>query len=146
MRDFLENYNNYKAGIKKAELKILELESDEPSPSSPNFEINGDIRSKGKINDAGKSSDKKIDTINKLKRKVKILQARIDYIDSLVNTLDDYHRELIRLKYMYNKTSAKIASIVYRSKRSVNKELKNALAELELKHEESLEKFPFCSY
>lgn len=146
MREMLENYMNYKAEIKGLELKKIELEMEEPSPSSPNLEVNGDIKSKGKINDAGKASDKKIDTINSIKIRIELLQARIDYVDSAVNTLDDYHRELIRLKYMYNKTAAKIASIVYRSKRAVNKGLKNALAELELKYEESPEKFPLCSH
>lgn len=63
-------------------------------------------------------------------QKVKI-QAHIDYLDSLINTLDDYHKRIIELKYKYNKTSLQVATILYRTKRNINKELKKSLEELQ---------------
>lgn len=91
---------------------------------------------------------KVINNIDKIKefeaQKVKI-QAHIDYLDSLINTLDDYHKRIIELKYKYNKTSLQVATILYRTKRNINKELKKSLEELQGKYKKRPEIFPVSS-
>ncbi|MEG0872967.1 MAG: hypothetical protein RSD14_04970 [Clostridia bacterium] len=88
----------------------------------------------------------KTDRGNLLQLEINELKAKIDMIDSMLNTLDDYHKRIIELKYKYNKTSIQIASILYRTKRAINKELKICLLELNEKYKKRPEKFPVSSH
>ena len=64
------------------------------------------------------------DRIKELEAKKDKIKAHIDYLDSLINTLDDYHKKIIELKYKYNKTSLQVATMLYRTKRNINKDPK----------------------
>lgn len=108
IKEMLENYMNYKAQIKDIEKRILELEMQEPCTSSPNLEINGDIRSKGKITDAGKEIDNKVDDIRELEKRKILLQAKVNYIDSIIDTLKHEERKMIRMYFIEKKEMPKL--------------------------------------
>ena len=86
------------------------------------------------------------DRIKELEAKKDKIKAHIDYLDSLINTLDDYHKKIIELKYKYNKTSLQVATMLYRTKRNINKELKKCLEELQEKYKKRPEIFPVSSH
>ncbi len=135
----LENYNNYLAEIKTIEYKIKKLEKEEVAISGANFEVNGDIKGKGyKASNTENKIIKNVDKIELLKKQKEELEAKINMLDSLINTLSDYHRQIIELKYKYNKTDLQIGTIVYRGKRAVNKQLKKAILILDEKYKEFL--------
>ena len=140
IKEMLENYMSYKAEIKAKEHLIKKIEFEEVSISSPNLEVNGDIRPKGFVSSNLENKViKNVDKVNILKKEINELQAKIDMLDSLINTLSDYHRQIIELKYKYNKSAQQIGTIVYRGKRAINKQLKIALALLDKKYKEFLE-------
>ncbi len=146
IREELEKYNDYKSDIRRIDRDIANLKLEEVTISGSNFEVNGDIKPKGFMSS---NVEKKVinnaDKIKELEAQKNKIQAHIDYLDSLINTLDDYHRRIIELKYKYNKTSLQVATILYRTKRNINKELKNSLEILQVKYEKRPEKFPDSS-
>ena len=143
----LENYNNYLAEIKTIEYKIKKLEKEEVAISGSNFEVNGDIKGKGyKASNTENKIIKNVDKIELLKKRKEEIQAKIDMLDSYINILDDYHRRILELKYKYNKSSAQIGTILYRTKRTINKELKISLETLEGKFKRIPEKYPLSSH
>lgn len=147
IKEMLENYNNYLAEIKTKEYTIKKLELHEISVSGSNFAVNGDIKPKGYMtsNLEGKVIDN-TDKIAKLKKEIEELKAKIDMLNSYINMLDDYHKRIIELKYKYNKTSMQIGTILYRTKRTINKELKIALETLIDKFERIPEKYPLSTH
>ena len=78
------------------------------------------------------------DKINRLKKEIEKLQAKIDMIDSMINILSDYHREIVYLKYKYNKTNSQIATIMKREERTIRKALKKIISILDEKYESSV--------
>ena len=78
------------------------------------------------------------DKINRLKKEIEKLQAKIDMIDSMINILSDYHREIVDLKYKYNKTNSQIATIMKREERTIRTALKNIISILDEKYESSV--------
>lgn len=78
------------------------------------------------------------DRINRLKKEIEELQAKVDMIDSMINTLSDYHREIVDLKYKYNKTNSQIATIMKREERTIRKALKKIISILDEKYESSV--------
>ena len=78
------------------------------------------------------------DKINRLKKEIEKLQAKIDMIDSMINILSDYHREIVDLKYKYNKTNSQIATIMKREERTIRKALKKIISILDEKYESSV--------
>lgn len=139
MRELLDNYNRYLADIKTKEYAIKKLELEEITISGSNFEINGDIRPKGYMSS---NTERKVidntDKINRLKKEIEELQAKVDMIDSMINTLSDYHREIVDLKYKYNKTNSQIATIMKREERTIRKALKKIISILDEKYESSV--------
>lgn len=141
IKEMLENYMDYIADIKtkQNELKKIELERENPSVSSPNYEINGDIRPQGFVSSKlEKESIKNIDKERILLKEIDELQSRIEMLNSLINTLSDYHRQLIELRYKYNKKDIQIATIVFRGKKAVNKQINKAIGLLEEKYKKFL--------
>lgn len=96
IKEELENYNNYLAEIKAKKYSIKKLELEEITISGSNFSINGDIKPKGYMSS---NTEKKIidntDKINKLKKEIEKLQAKIEMIDGFINILNDDHRRVI---------------------------------------------------
>lgn len=133
---------NYKAEIKQIEYKIKKIELEDINVNGSNFEVNGDIRPQGfmKSNIENKII-KNVDYIKFLEKQKNELQAKIEMIDSLINTLSDYHREITELKYKYNKTNSQIASIMKREERTIRKALFKIIEILSKKYESS-EKVP----
>ena len=78
------------------------------------------------------------DKINRLKKEIEKLQAKIDMIDSMINILSDYHREIVDLIYKYNKTNSQIATIMKREERTIRKALKKIISILDEKYESSV--------
>ena len=78
------------------------------------------------------------DKINRLKKEIEKLQAKIDMIDSMINILSDYNREIVDLKYKYNKTNSQIATIMKREERTIRKALKKIISILDEKYESSV--------
>ena len=134
IKEELEKYNDYISDIKKIESKIANLKYEEVSISGSNFSINGDIRPKGYMTS---NIEKKVinntDKIVELEAKKDKVKKHIDYLDSLINTLSDYHREITDLKYKYNKTNSQIATIMKREERTVRKALEKILVILDEK-------------
>jgi len=140
IKELLENYNNYTAEIKTKEHLIKKIELEEVTISGTNFEINGDIRQKGYMSSTIENKlIKRQDKILILKKEIEEIRSKITMIDSYINTLDDYYKRLIELRYKYNKKPAQIAVIVYRGKRAVNIALNNAIKELDKKY---IKEFP----
>ena len=81
---------------------------------------------------------KNADRVRLLEKQKDELQAKIEMIDSLINTLSDYHREITDLKYKYNKTNSQIATIMKREERTIRKALLKILNILEEKYESSV--------
>lgn len=132
MRELLDNYNKYLAKIKTKNYKIKELELEEITISGSNFEINGDIKPKGYMSS---NTERKVidnaDKINKLKKEIEELQAKIEMVDGFINILNDDHRRVIELRYKYNKSDLQISKIINLTKRAVNKRANIALKILE---------------
>lgn len=139
MKEMLENYMNYKADIKTKEHQLRKIELEEISLGGSNFEINGDIRPQGYM-DCGIENKliKNADKVTKLQREINELKAKIEMIDSLINTLSDYHREITNLKYKYNKTNSQIATIMKREERTIRKALEKIINKLEQKYQNSV--------
>ena len=108
IKEELEKYNDYISDIKKIERKI----------------------EKKVINNT--------DKIVELEAKKDKVKKHIDYLDSLINTLSDYHREITDLKYKYNKTNSQIATIMKREERTVRKALEKILVILDEKCKSSV--------
>lgn len=139
MKDLLENYMNFKAEIKTKEHEIKKIELEEVKISSSNFKINGDIRPKGYMtSNMVNNIAKNIDRITKLRKEIEELEAKIIMIDSMINTLSDYHREITDLKYKYNKTNSQIASIMKREERTIRKALEKIIKILDQKYKNSV--------
>lgn len=140
VREELENYNTYKADVKRLERDIAKLEAEEVSPSTSNYSVNGDIRPKGYVECgvANKVIDNR-DKIAELKATKEVKEKQIAYLDSLINILDDDYRRIVELRYKYNKMPVQIGTIIYKGKRAVNKALKKAITILE---EQYLKEFP----
>ncbi len=132
VKEMLDNYMGYKAGIKIKENKIKEIEQEEISVSSPNLEVNGDIKPKGyvKSNDEEKIV-KNIDTVNKLKKEIEELQAKIDIVDSLVATLKHTEKNLIKMYYYEKKDPKIIANILGRETNSIHNSISNIIDKME---------------
>jgi DNA-directed RNA polymerase specialized sigma subunit len=135
MRELLDNYNNYLAEIKKKNHAIKKLELEEVTISGSNFAVNGDLRPKGYMTS---NLEKKVidnaDKINKLKKEIEELQAKIEMIDSLINnTLDDLERKVITLifKNKYDKT--RVAKKIYMSRANVYVILNRAIEKMNKK-------------
>ena len=130
----LENYMNYKAEIKTKEYKIKELELEEISVGSSNLSVNGDIKPRGYIS-AG--TEKKIinnvDRITKLKKEIEQLQAKIDMVDSLLDTLNSFNKRLLELRYKHNLSLESIAGECGRSVKSIQRTLMNCIKKLDKK-------------
>ena len=77
---------------------------------------------------------KNADKIAKLKKEIEELKAKVEMIDSLINTLNDDHRRVMELRYKYNKSDLQISKIINITKRAVNKRANIALKILEKKH------------
>lgn len=139
IKEELEKYNDYISDIKKIESKIANLKYEEVSIAGSNFNINGDIKPKGYMTS---NIEKKVinntDKIVELEAKKDKVKKHIDYLDSLINTLSDYHREITDLKYKYNKTNSQIATIMKREERTIRKALKKIISILDEKYESSV--------
>lgn len=132
IKEELENYNNYLAEIKAKKYSIKKLELEEVTISGSNFSINGDIKPKGYMSS---NVEKKVidntDKINRFKKEIEELQAKIEMIDGFINILNDDHRRVIELRYKYNKSDLQISKIINLTKRAVNKRANIALKILE---------------
>lgn len=132
IKEELENYNNYLAEIKAKKYSIKKLELEEVTISGSNFSINGDIKPKGYMSS---NVEKKVidntDKINRFKKEIEKLQAKIEMIDGFINILNDDHRRVIELRYKYNKSDLQISKIINLTKRAVNKRANIALKILE---------------
>jgi DNA-directed RNA polymerase specialized sigma subunit len=132
IKEELENYNNYLAEIKVKKYSIKKLELEEVTISGSNFSINGDIKPKGYMSS---NVEKKVidntDKINRFKKEIEKLQAKIEMIDGFINILNDDHRRVIELRYKYNKSDLQISKIINLTKRAVNKRANIALKILE---------------
>ena len=135
MKDLLENYMNFQAEIKTKEHEIKKIELEEIKISSSNFKINGDIRPKGYMtSNMVNNIAKNIDRITKLKKEIDELKLKISMIDCMINTLNDYHKKIIELKYKYNKKNSQIATIMEREERTIRKVLEKVINILDEKY------------
>lgn len=80
----------------------------------------------------------KVDKLTLLQKQKNELEAKIEMIDGYINTLSDYHREILDLKYKYNKNISQIATIMKREERTIRKALKKIIIILQQKYESSV--------
>lgn len=135
MKDLLENYMNFQAEIKTKEHEIKKIELEEIKISGSNLEVNGDIKARGYlISNIENGIINKTDKITKLKKEIDELKLKISMIDCMINTLNDYHKEIIELKYKYNKKNSQIATIMEREERTIRKVLEKVINILDEKY------------
>ena len=134
MREELEKYNDYLADIKRIERDIVKLRKEEISLNGSNFAVNGDIRPKGYM--TSNIENKVInnaDKIEKLKIDKSELEAKINYIDSLLNTLKYDERNLLRMYYIEKKNMSIIQSVYKREADSIHKSITTYINKLDKK-------------
>lgn len=134
MKELLENYNDFLAEIKTKNHSIKKLELEEVTISGSNFQVNGDLRPKGYMtsNLENKVIDN-ADKINKLKKEIEELQAKIEMIDSLLDTLNSFNKRLLELRFKRNLSLESIAGDCGRSVKSIQRTLKNCISKLDKK-------------
>ena len=134
VKELLENYNNYLAEIKTKEYAIKKLELEEVSISGSNFAVNGDIRPQGYMtsNTEGKIINN-ADRISKLRKEIDELKAKVDMIDSLLDTLNSFNKRLLELRFKRNLSLESIAGDCGRSVKSIQRTLKNCINKLDKK-------------
>lgn len=132
MKELLENYNNYLAEIKTKNHIIKKLELEEVTISGSNFEVNGDIRPKGYMSS---NTEKKIidnaDKINKLKKEIEELQAKIDMINELIKTLIPFNQRIIEMRFKAKLSLESIAGDIGRDVPSVSRTINNCILKME---------------
>lgn len=113
MKEELENYNQYKADLKKIEYELYKESKKEISIGGSNFEINGDRRPKGYIsNNIEKQIINKSVKVSQLEDKKRELEYKIGIIDSALMTLKSTDRQAIEMRFFkkmeYNEISTKL--------------------------------------
>lgn len=113
MKEELENYNQYKADLKKIEYELYKENKKEISIGGSNFEINGDIRPEGYIsNNIEKQIINKSVKVSQLEDKKRELEYKIGIIDSALMTLKSTDRQAIEMRFFkkmeYNEISTKL--------------------------------------
>lgn len=120
IKEELDKYNDYKSYIKSIDRDIAELKLEDITISGSNFEVNGDIKPKGFMSsNIEKKVIKNADKIRELEAKKNKIQAHIDYLDSLINTLDELEKRVIELKYKKNYNLTEISKKIYRARSNV---------------------------
>ena len=134
MREELDKYNDYLADIKRIERDIVKLRKEEISLNGSNFAVNGYIRPKGYM--TSNIENKVINNADKIER-LKIdkseLEAKINYIDSLLNTLKYDERNLLRMYYIEKKNMSIIQSVYKREADSIHKSITTYINKLDKK-------------
>lgn len=113
MKEELENYNQYKADLKKIEYELYKENKKEISIGGSNFEINGDRRPEGYIsNNIEKQIINKSVKVSQLEDKKRELEYKIGIIDSALMTLKSTDRQAIEMRFFkkmeYNEISTKL--------------------------------------
>ena len=113
MKEELENYNQYKADLKKIEYELYKENKKEISIGGSNFEINGDRRPEGYIsNNIEKQIINKSVKVSQLENKKRELEYKIGIIDSALMTLKSTDRQAIEMRFFkkmeYNEISTKL--------------------------------------
>lgn len=113
MKEELENYNQYKADLKKIEYELYKENKKEISIGGSNFEINGDIRPEGYIsNNIEKQIINKSVKVSQLEDRKRELEYKIGIIDSALMTLKSTDRQAIEMRFFkkmeYNEISTKL--------------------------------------
>ena len=113
MKEELENYNQYKADLKKIEYELYKENKKEISIGGSNFEINGDIRPQGYIsNNIEKQIINKSVKVSQLEDRKRELEYKIGIIDSALMTLKSTDRQAIEMRFFkkmeYNEISTKL--------------------------------------
>lgn len=113
MKEELENYNQYKADLKKIEYELYKENRKEISISGSNFEINGDRRPEGYMsNNIEKQIINKSDKVSQLEDQKRELEYKIGIIDSALMTLKSTDRQAIEMRFFkkmeYNEISTKL--------------------------------------
>lgn len=132
IKEMLENYMDYKAEIKTIEYQIKKIELEEVSISGANFQVNGDIRPQGYM--ASNTENKIIknaDRVRLLEKQKDELQAKIEMIDSLINTLKDSDRNLIKMLYIEKKDISIICNVLNRESNSIYNSVSRIISDIE---------------
>ena len=138
----LKNYNDYLVEIKKKEYIIKNLELEElNSMNGSNFEINGDIKPKGYMtSNIENKIIKNTDKISKLKKEIEEIRAKVDLIDSLLNTLNSFNKRLLELRYKKNLSLEAISGDTGRSVKSIFRTINECINKLNKKCRINVEK------
>lgn len=132
VREDLDNYKRYVVRSKKIDEEIADLKYEDTIINGNNFEVNGDIKPQGFMSsNIEKKIISNVDKIKELEAEKEKIETHINYLDSLINTLDDDKRRVVELRYKYNKTDLQISKIINITKRAVNKRVNIALKILE---------------
>lgn len=132
IKEMLENYMDYKAEIKTIEYRIKKIELEEVSISGANFQVNGDIRPQGYM--ASNTENKIIknaDRVRLLEKQKDELQAKIEMIDSLINTLKYSDRNLIKMLYIEKKDISIICNVLNRESNSIYNSVSRIISDIE---------------
>lgn len=132
IKEMLENYMDYKAEIKTIEYQIKKIELEEVSISGANFQVNGDIRPQGYM--ASNTENKIIknaDRVRLLEKQKDELQAKIEMIDSLINTLKYSDRNLIKMLYIEKKDISIICNVLNRESNSIYNSVSRIISDIE---------------
>lgn len=126
MEDLLKNYNNFKAEIKIKEYQIYNIEQEEVSVGSA--VLDGMPKPTGYYSSNIENQiARKIDKVEQLKVEIKELQKKIDMIDSLIDTLKEPYRKVIKDYYINKKSALTIAYDIQREEKSVFRILRRSI-------------------
>lgn len=99
MEEKLLKYNEIPAEIARLKWKIKVIENQEIQVNSSGIDPTG-VRAQGyKSSPIENQVAKNLDTITKYKRKIEELEAELEMLDSMINTLKGIEKQVIELRY-----------------------------------------------
>ena len=111
MRKKLKKYNEYKFELKILKRKLRQENEEEVKISGSNFEVNGDIRPQGYMNNnIEKQIINKADKVKELEERIIDLEERINIIDTALNTLKNNDRLAIEMYFFRGLSQEAVAS------------------------------------
>lgn len=140
VENLLNNYNDYKAQVKKKEniikRKEIEIAEYEDEIASTNLSVNGDIKAKNKVSDKIEEiilkRQKKFCEINLLEAKKNELKSKVDLVDELLKILKPEHQRMLEMKFKANLSLETIARDVGRNDTSsVSRTISDCIKKME---------------
>lgn len=127
----LENYKETKLEIARLKLILTKMKNEEVNPSGCILEPTG-IKAEGyRENILENQAIRNADRRRKYENMIKEYEAKIEYIDSLIETLKAIEQQVIRSYYIDKKKVSDIAAEIKREDKHIYKIIDRAIAKME---------------